>query len=314
MNNCFLLISASPKFDGELDFIESVLRTLMRKFRKPICFYRIYAHRIRENDEGTLLSSVRKLNNSDAVIYLSDNSESCVNNSAIKHLFDALVSEHFVCGRCVISPFEDISFEEDSNMARSGRTLSLKNLDRAVNEAIKLAGERKKHIILSADNLSPLGKAFISAYEKSCVGIKDISLNCLTPQELLWQYMTTNLFSDVCLTDILNAKNTVVQLCAPLRSRNGFIKLLTDKGAFYSPEILPFDEMNNFFHAASLLACAAAIEYSLGFKSIAAWLRRAIGTANERALTRPLDEYISELENAINERIRTRRKSNENRN
>lgn len=310
MSKNILLIASARESEEEVQFISTVIRRVMRKFRKPVrCSFltHIVVGECRHSETARHIVAEEIIRH-DAALWNCRSKAELADTELLRHELGIEAELHYIAGRCVVCPCYDSSSEKTASLAAESLALSEKSAAFAVKRAYEKAAKRQKRIAVCTDETAYKTDAMlVRETELAARLMRDMETERFSSDEAIWKHLTVAPFTDVILAGIGCGRTLVLQLGASMRSPGGYVSCEGENMRVYRPELLPFAEYGNGRFARLALAAAAILENEAEAPAAAQWLRRCVGIADVRCAAASADEYRSELLRAVDDRIRNRR-------
>ena len=307
MSKRFVFLYCTQKDKEILLQYESVIRALLRKFRKSALFSYLQIDPSPSCRSQMIKRLEEETSRSGAIFLESDEQNASMCEELLKSTFDFYASAHYVSGRAICYPEhkEDFVQVKENDISHTFR-YDKENINKTTTLSLDTAKSRKHSLSLCLNQASRLDSAFLEEAQKNFGKAKHIAIEYIPLEEMISLCVNTIPSFDVVLTLKEYAPIITMHLNSMPDVPTGYIVNHGEKHMVYRRQILPHEEIGNIHHISSLLAIAAIFEDEFRMKSVADWLRRALSLAftNEVGATSRdfLKSVISEIQTPIRKR------------
>ena len=310
MSKSVLLIASTREAEEDLKFAETVIKRVMRKFRKPVrcdfLSHLVVGECARSETARRVVAA--EIQGHDAVLWNCRSTRDSADLDQMRRELDLSVHAHYIAGRCIICPCYDTDSKKTSESAEDKISLSVHNAEFAARLACKRAAARKNRLSVCTDeDIYKTDALLVREFERAASLMRDLDIEWFSADEAIWKHLTVTPFTDVILAGISCGRTLSLQLGASMRNPGGYVCCEGENLRIYRPEVFPFAEYGNARFARLALSVAAMLEAETEAPAAAAWLRRCVGIADMRCAAFGAEEYRSELLRAIDDRIRKRK-------
>lgn len=310
MSKSVLLIASTREAEEDLKFAETVIRRVMRKFRKPLRCDSLTHIVVGEcvRSEAAMRVVTDEIRRHDAVLWNCRSTMDVADLDQVRHELDLSAHVHYIAGRCIICPCYDTASENSTELAEGKVMLSVRNAAFAAKLACKRAAGRKNRLAVCTDeNIYITDALLVREFERAISLMRELDVEWFSADEAIWKHLTVTPFTDVILAGISCGRTLSLQLGASVRNPGGYVCCEGEDVRIYRPEVFPYAEYGNARFARIALSAAAMLESEAEAPSAAQWLRRCVGIADVRCAAAAAEEYCKELLRAIDDRIRKRK-------
>lgn len=304
-----LLLADTPAGAAEVEEAQTVIKKLMRKFRKTVQFDFIPPIFISDykNSYASINFISKELREHNAVLWGRASSYSPSDN-----LYDFCADngvyavERCILGKSIISPFCKSELTNTNQFSKFSKHLTKTTASLATGLAFKKARQKKGAVSFCIGSRIKEDELLFGKFEEDSLMFHDIQTDILNAFEFIWDISDYKNSNEVILASEKTADMLLYQISAIRKNLDGYICLHSEKNRIYCRIPIPYERFGNYKTASTLFACAAMTEHEFGMKNAAAWLRRAIGISNIFCEDTS-EEYIKNVIRAVSGPIRMRK-------
>ena len=307
MSKRIVFLYCTQKNKEDLFRCESVMRALLRKFRKSALFSYVQLDAslpCRSQMSERLLSETER---ADAVFLECDEQNISSSMDLLKDVFGIYATSQHISGRAICYPEKKKSVQNCEESLINTEVYAKENIKRASLIALKLAKAQRRSLSICLQPLNELDSLFLREAEYSLCREKHISSEHISLNAMIALCVKTIPSFDVVLTLGEYAPIIAMHLNSLPEIPVGFIVSYAEKLKIFRRQILPCDEINNLHLFSSVISIASIFENELEMKSAGAWLKRAVSLAFEKGASDTPDGFIKEITDEINSPIRKRK-------
>lgn len=153
MSKSVLLIASTREAEEDLKFAETVIKRVMRKFRKPVrcdfLSHLVVGECARSETARRVVAA--EIQGHDAVLWNCRSTRDSADLDQMRRELDLSVHAHYIAGRCIICPCYDTDSEKTSESTEGRISLSAHNAEFAARLACKRAAARKNRLSVCTD-------------------------------------------------------------------------------------------------------------------------------------------------------------------
>ena len=307
MSKRIVFLYCTQKNKEDLMRCESVMRSLLRKFRKSALFSYVKLDAslsCREQMRECLLCETDR---ADAIFLECEADKISSSLDLLKEVFGIYATSHHVSGRAICFPEKETSVQDSEGKLIHTDIYTKENIKSTALISLEIAKSQRHSVFVCLKSLNELDHLFLREAEYSLCKEKHISSRHISLDEMIALCVRTIPSFDVVLTLEEYASVIGMHLNSLPDIPAGFIISYAEKHKIFRRQILPCEEMSNLPLYSSILAIASIFENQLGMKSAGAWLKRAASLAFEKGACDTPDEFIRTVMEKINSPIRKRR-------
>lgn len=307
MSKQILFLYRDTSAKRELALCEEAVRAVLRKFRKTAVYSYMQldsSPSCRSAMSASLLSCSQ---NSDAILECSKRQHLSEDISLLGECFGIFAAQHFLSGKCIISPFSLTETKSSGDKITYTQLISRSDVQKAASLAIACAKERKHSVTLCTDSCSEADKLLFTEFENSFGSVRHLDYTHYSFDEMIHCCIHELPLCDVLFTSADKAEVIKAHMCALHSYPSGLVIWHGRDGArIYRREFFAHEQTLTLPYASLVIACGSMLEKELGFQSAGAWLRRCATLALERCAAMDIAEFQNQLLFEINTPIRNR--------
>lgn len=307
MSKRIVFLYCTQKNKEDLMRCESIIRALLRKFRKSALFsyVKLDASLTCREQMRDLIS--KETNRADVVFLECDRGNLSSGMDLLKDIFGICATAHHVSGRAICFPEKKTCVQNSENTLICTEIYAKENIQRAMLIALKLAKAHKRSLSICLNSSEETDSLFLHEAEYSLCKEKHIDSQYISLEKMIALCTKTIPSFDVVLTLEDYASIIAMHLNSLPAIPSGFLVSYGEKARIFRRQLLECDEMSNLHLLSTLLSIASAFESELGMNSAGAWLKRAVSLAFENGACDTPDVFTKKVIDEINSPIRKRK-------